>query len=302
MTYLFFRYTEFWPNFSFQKYLDFWEIQISIWGIQKIFGLRIFRVFRNLNHSERIQKIFGLRNIWLSQKSQSEGLKKLWNSKIQKYLDFWEIQISIWGIQKIFGLRIFRVFIKLNHSERFKKYLDSEIFDWVKNLNLRDSKNYEIQKSLTESKILNLANCRFKKYLNSEIFDGVQFQNLRHSKNIGTQKFLTESKISWSIWGIQKIFGLKNPCIDWWVKNSQSDRFKKYLDSEIFDWVQFQNLRHLKNIGTQKFLTESKISWSIWGIQKIFGPRNSWVSQKFSIWLKTFFQKTKIIWCERAAK
>ena len=238
MTYLFFRYTEFWPNFSFQKYLDFWEIQISIWGIQKIFGLRIFRVFRNLNHSERIQKIFGLRNIWLSQKSQSEGLKKLWNSKIQKYLDFWEIQISIWGIQKIFGLRIFRVFIKLNHSERFKKYLDSEIFDWVKNLNLRDSKNYEIQKSLTESKILNLANCRFKKYLNSEIFDGVQFQNLRHSKNI----------------------------------------------------------------GTQKFLTESKISWSIWGIQKIFGPRNSWVSQKFSIWLKTFFQKTKIIWCERAAK
>ena len=173
MTYLFFRYTEFWPNFSFQKYLDFWEIQISIWGIQKIFGLRIFRVF-----------------------------------------------------------------IKLNHSERFKKYLDSEIFDWVKNLNLRDSKNYEIQKSLTESKILNLANCRFKKYLNSEIFDGVQFQNLRHSKNI----------------------------------------------------------------GTQKFLNESKISWSIWGIQKIFGPRNSWVSQKFSIWLKTFFQKTKIIWCERAAK
>ena len=230
---------------------------------------------------QNFDPIFRFRNIWIFEKfkSQSEGFRKYLDSE---YLEFLEISIIRKG---------------------FKKYLDSEIFDWVKNLNLRDWKNYETQKSRNiwifekfksqsegfrkyldseylEFLEISIIRKGFKKYLDSEIFDWVKNLNLRDSKNYEIQKSLTESKIL----------------------NLANCRFKKYLNSEIFDGVQFQNLRHSKNIGTQKFLTESKISWSIWGIQKIFGPRNSWVSQKFSIWLKTFFQKTKIIWCERAAK
>ena len=108
--------------------------------------------------------IFGLRNIWIFEKSKSEGFKKYLGSKIlaltesnilnltdskniwiQKFLI--ESNFKIWDIQKIFGHRN----LWLNQS---------------KILILTDSKNIWTQKFLSQSKILNLAQNFFSKNKN----------------------------------------------------------------------------------------------------------------------------------------